>query len=336
VEGKPKKQACVTKAACVPKMSGLRARLLKLLPACTILALVALGVGAILLVPTLVDHGSSSQAHGPCPPKSPKDSNPSKQKKKRQGKRRTKSHSKKTKPKHPTLGSTGPASPINMGDTKGWGQSDIVVGASPALRPRVRPSQITIHVPKRFERSGDNLTSEYLRRPIFTRRRILERGKLVAFTLCINMDGAQAGTYVGQLIVGGPGKIQPATIAVTINVKNRTLFLQGLAVAILLAFALLLALATKKRWDVIDSKKTPKCPPCLATAMGQALTDAWGFWLPTAIAIVAAGVAMYQVWDNTVAWGADTGASLIALGGTTLSAAGIGSFLTSIRGPGST
>jgi hypothetical protein len=229
-----------------------------------------------------------------------------------------------------TLGFSGPANPINMADTTGIGETDIVVNASPALPPRVTSRQITITVPKRFERSGANLTSEYLPVPTFTRPRILERGKLVAFTLCVDVTNAQAGSYIGQVVVGGPKGVQPATVAITVNAKNGTLFLRGLIAAILLAFLLLLAQASKKRWDAMTTPRSSR------KAIGGAFGDLWGFWFPAVVAIVAAVVAVYQVWDSTAAWGADTGASLIALGGTTLSATGIGGFLSSLRNPGST
>lgn len=226
--------------------------------------------------------------------------------------------------KRVTLGATGPANPINMNDTKGIGETDIVIGASPALPSTVRSKQITLTVPKRFERSGSNMASVYLPVPTFSRPRILENGKLVAFTLCVSVNGAQAGSYVGQVIVGGPKGVQPATIAITVNAKNRTLFRLGLWIAGIVALLLLFVQAAKKRWD---AKENPRLKGVALATLG----DPWGFWLPTVIAVVAAVVAVYQVWDTTAAWGADTGASLIALGGTTLSATGIGGFLSSVR-----
>jgi hypothetical protein len=41
---------------------------------------------------------------------------------------------------------------------------------------------------------------------------------------------------------------------------------------------------------------------------------------------------MLQVYDANPSWGADTIASLLALGGTALAAAGVGTFLSSLRG----
>jgi hypothetical protein len=217
-----------------------------------------------------------------------------------------------------------------MSNTKGIGETDIVVGASPALPPTVRSKQITLTVPKRFERSGSNMTSQYLPAPKFSSPRVLENGKLVAFTLCVNVSGAEAGSYLGQVIVGGPKGVQPATIAITVNAKNQTLFYVGVLFAAGVALLLLFFQAAKKKWDGLLGPEGES--PKFGDVMKATLKDVWGFWVPTLIAVVAAVVAVFQVWDGTAAWGADTGASLIALGGTTLSAIGIGGFLTSIRG----
>ncbi len=285
---------------------------------CAFVLILMVGGAAALLFAGFAEHGSDADAAALCP-RQVQPGRPgavAKQKRAKQRRARVEKH---------TLAATGPANPINMSDTQGIGVTELVVGASPALPSKVKPRQITLTVPKRLERTGSNLSSEYLRPPTFSRPRILENGKLVAFRLCENVTGAQAGSYIGQVIVGGPNGVQPATIAITVNAKNQTFFWIGLCGAILLAFALLLAQAADKRQSKDGGRDFLR--PC-----GEALSDAWGFWLPTLVAIGAAVVAVFQVWDSTLAWGADTGASLIALGGTALSAAGIGGFLSSIRG----
>jgi hypothetical protein len=67
-------------------------------------------------------------------------------------------------------------------------------------------------------------------------------------------------------------------------------------------------------------------------ALGAALADPFGFWAPTLIALAAALAAMTQVYGTDVAWGGDALSSLIALAGTAITAAGLGTFISSLKG----
>jgi hypothetical protein len=216
---------------------------------------------------------------------------------------------------------------MNMGSLRGIGTTDITVSAAPALPKTVTPQDITLDVPKRFGRNGTGLSTAYLPEPTFSTPRILEQGKLVAFTLCEDVSNVSAGSYVGQIIVGGPPGVEPATVAVTLNAKDAWLFDVGLGLAIILAFALLFLRGVKVNVDKPAVGATPPGRAAVAT-----LKDPLGFWAPTAIAIGAAVAAMLQVYDANASWGADTVASLLALGGTAIAAAGLGTFLSSLRG----
>jgi hypothetical protein len=92
---------------------------------------------------------------------------------------------------------------------------------------------------------------------------------------------------------------------------------------------LLLFRAVKLGQDAAKGKK-----PEWQTLTVKYLTDPTNFWGPTLIAIGAAVGAMLQVYDGDVAWGADFLSAALALAGTALSAAGLGTFLSSIRGNG--
>jgi hypothetical protein len=225
------------------------------------------------------------------------------------------------------LQSGGAANPMNMGGLRGTGMTDITVTASPALPETVKPEDITIDVPQRFARTGSGLSTSYLPEPTFSLPRILEHGKLVAFTLCVDANQIGAGTYVGQVIVGGPLGVQPATVAITLNAKDETEFIIGLIGAILVAFALMLLRGMKLNHVQVGGNQRT-----FPEALQVTLKEYMGFWGATIIGIGAAVAAMLQVYDSNVSWGADSISSLLALGGTAISAAGLGTFISSLRG----
>ena len=142
-----------------------------------------------------------------------------------------------------------------MGGLRGTGTTDITVSASPALPPGVTPEEITLDIPKRFARSGPGLPSAYLPNPTFSLPRILEHGTLVAFTLCVNASSISAGSYVGQVIVGGPAGVQPATVAVSLNAKDEVEFLVGLFLAAVVALWLLLMRGLKVNYDKLGAEE---------------------------------------------------------------------------------
>jgi hypothetical protein len=225
------------------------------------------------------------------------------------------------------LQSSGPADPMNMGGLRGIATTDITVTASPALPASVHRQAITLSVPARFARSGTGLGTAYLRTPTFSLPRILEHGALIAFTLCIDASHIGAGSYVGQVIVGGPRGVQPATVTITLNAKDSTLLVVGITIAGLLAAGLLILRSMKAKYDKQDDGQKS-----VSKAFGDTLKDPLGFWAPSVIAIGGAIVAMLQVYDSNAAWGADQVSSVIALGSTAITAAGVGTFLSSLRG----
>jgi hypothetical protein len=220
-----------------------------------------------------------------------------------------------------------------MGGLRGTGQTDITVSASPPLPAGVTPREISLQVPKRFARIQTGLSTGYLPYPTFSSPRILEGGKLIAFTLCVDASHISAGSYVGQVIVGGPPGVQPATVAITLNARDEGAFRLGIILALILAFLMLLLRGIKVNYQQPPANATMGTrldkvgKAALATA-----TDPLGFWAPSLIALGAAFAAMLQVYDSNVSWGADTIASLLALGGTAIAAAGVGTFLSSLKG----
>jgi hypothetical protein len=225
----------------------------------------------------------------------------------------------------PSLESTGPADPINVAWHTGTPSTDIVLTASPSLPANITPAQITIEVPARFRRTGTNTPTQFLPDPTFSAPRILESRKLISFRLCFKRADIHPGSYIGQVVVSAPG-IQPTTVAVSLNDKRVLWFWGAGVLAVLIAFALLLfqgAVSVYK--GQAASKKSVK------KALKEPLKDFFGFWAPSVVAIVAAGVAMYQIYAADPAWGADKGTALIALVGSAVAAAGLGTLLAGFK-----
>jgi hypothetical protein len=226
---------------------------------------------------------------------------------------------------------------LNLGGNSDTGSIDITVGASPVLPESATPDQITLEVPKRFKRSGDKAETEFIDLLQFSTPRIINRGSLIGFSLCVDPDHLEAGSYVGQVIVGGPVGVEPATLAVTVNKQNGTLFWVGWAAAGLLAGVLLLLQAARTPYDEYVKKNTGgnTKPKKLWKAIKETVVDVMGFVLPALIGIALALAAMYQIYAGDPAWGADSLSSVIALVGTAITAAGLGAFISSIRKSGS-
>jgi hypothetical protein len=218
---------------------------------------------------------------------------------------------------------------MNMGGLKGTATTDITVAASPALPDSVTPQDITLDVPKRFVRNSTGAGTSYLPAPTFSTPRILEHGALIAFTLCVDASHIAAGSYVGQVIVGGPPGVQSATVAVSLNAKNATLFIVGLILASLISLAALVYAAVKAAYGA-----QPDDQRSWTQAWRSTVKNGFGFWIPTVVAIGAAIGAMLQIYDGNVAWGADEISSVVGLLGSAIAATGVGVFLSSLKGSG--
>jgi hypothetical protein len=232
-----------------------------------------------------------------------------------------------------SLEATSPPGPVNVSQDEGSANVDIVVAASPALPGKVTAEDIKIEVPQRPRRTNEKIATEFLPRPMATKPIIIEGRKSIAFSLCFDNAHIEAGTYAGQVIVGAPG-FQQAAVTVTVNDKNSLLFYRGLALAIFVAVLLLIYQAGEVAWQKQkeEKDKDPNAPdPSTRAALKVPLCDLFGFWGPTLLAAGAAVVATWGVYSTDLAWGADKGSSIIALIGTALAAAGLGTLLSGVR-----
>ena len=145
---------------------------------------------------------------------------------------------------------------------------------------------------------------------------------LITFTACLDSEGLGAGSYAGQIGISGPRKLQPASVAVVANLRDGKLFRRGLILALVAALVLMIYGHVKK----IRGQKT------WWRAFWDNTRPDDGFWVESAIGLVAAGLAAGAVYAQDPAWGDDAFPSLVALGGTTLAAAGVQNLIATARG----
>jgi hypothetical protein len=200
---------------------------------------------------------------------------------------------------------------VNFGNDRGTKERDVVIEAKKALPKSLTPKQIGLDVPRRFERASETLESSDLAYPTFTEPVISSDRTEIRFTACINGDGADAGRYVGAIRVGGPIGLEPATVAVTANMKAASeTFWAALVASLVLALVLLLFRRQRDPDEKIDG----------------------GFVAQVVFPLGAAGLAMYGVYANDPAWGADEFTAVIGLAGTALGAAGLKSLFDAQAG----
>jgi hypothetical protein len=186
----------------------------------------------------------------------------------------------------------------------------------------ITPQQISLYAPQRPARSNTTLPTEHLDRPTFSNPDISEDREEINFTVCFEDDSVAAGTYTGQVQVGGPRGVSDAAVTFTVNKKNEKWFCLGFAIALLITAVVFILRAVLAERD-----KHPRTG-WLKLSL-KAISD-WRLVLALFVGLGAAGYAMWEIWDKDPAWGADPAASAFALIGTALSATGIAAFASSV------
>jgi hypothetical protein len=222
-----------------------------------------------------------------------------------------------------TIANQAEIKPVNLG---GDDSLDIVVNAEPPLPASVTPDQISLNSPTRPRRTNDNLATVYLDRPTFTEPQISNHGGAITFTACIADTSVDAGTYTGQVIVGGPEGVQASGVTITVNDKNATMFWVGFALALLIGALLSCLRAAKAEKD----KQRGEVRGPWKAAFKAALRDRW-LIVSTVFALAAAAAGMLKIYLDDPAWGADWIGGVIALFGTMLSVTGLSTFASSFK-----
>ena len=203
---------------------------------------------------------------------------------------------------------------LNFGQDRDIKVDYVTLKASPPLPKSVRPSQLELDSLIPMRRIGaDNLDSTRLKFPRFIPPRILAHGERVSFGVCINAAEGEAGTYTGQVEVNGPVGLSPFQLTQTAQLKSKVIGSFGLI------FVVALILSTIFVWRKIGKE---------TSATGRKKFGAQ--LLVVAISLGAAGYAMWKVYNENPAWGADGFSSMAALVATAFTAGGIGTGISAL------
>ena len=205
---------------------------------------------------------------------------------------------------------------LNFGEDRGLKVDYVVLKAVPPLPPEVVPEHLELDSLSPMKRiGGDNLESTRLEFPRFIPPRILAHGEKVSFGICVNGAGGDPGTYTGQVEVNGPAGLSPLQLTQTAQLKAKFFGLFGaLYLGVLMLASFFIWRRVGRETNATGGKKR-----------GAQLTV-------VLISVGAAGWAMWKVYNDDPAWGADWFSSLAALGATGFAAGGIGTTVSAMAG----
>ncbi len=156
------------------------------------------------------------------------------------------------------------------------------------------------------------------------------------FFLCLDPTSLSSGSYSGIVTVSGPDGLGHAAIQVTVNKKTSAFYWQALLVLLVsVVFLVYKEMTNTDRLSFSEWKVKQAAGPNLPVSAYMTDKSArWGvgfllieFAVPLAIAFGA----MYGVYSNDPAWGADTLGAWISLFGTAFAAAGLRSLIVAGR-----
>jgi hypothetical protein len=202
---------------------------------------------------------------------------------------------------------------------------EVEVKVEPPLPDRIGPQQISLYTPKRLRRSNNELGTAHIDKPTFSEPEISDGGSRIVFAVCIDDESIDAGTYTGQVQIGGPLGSTRTAATITVNKKDSGLFWFGVAVALLIAVVLSYLRALKVAKDKLPESDTEPWKKAWAATW----RDPW-LAVSTVGGLVVAFVGMWQIFAKDPAWGASGMSSFFALVGTMLSATGLAAFASSI------
>jgi hypothetical protein len=223
-----------------------------------------------------------------------------------------------TKPIEFSVHETNPV--VSFGAARNIEADYIVLQATRPLPEGILSKNFEIDTREPMKRIGtSSLESVHLRPPFYTRPHFFNHRREIGFNLCVNGAGADPGTYTGQFVFVGPGKIVTAVLTQTAQLKATHAMFWMIAGGVLLA--MVIALITKAILEHSGKLKT--------------LTFWWSL-LPIPFLIFAALVAMLLAYTETPTWGENLIFAVSALVATGFTAAGLGNTLaaagSSLRG----
>lgn len=201
---------------------------------------------------------------------------------------------------------------LNFGDGRGVKTDEITlrVKDSGSLPKSVQAEHFQFITEQPMKRIGsDSLESTRLQPLTFSKPEIVDNRKRIKFTICVSAENGEPGTYTGQVLLSGPLGLSSTTLTQTAQLKTKEGTFLLILIVILLAVGVLLWWKTNLD---LEGKKQK-------TRIGLIV-----------ISLASVGAAMYQIYNDNPAWGADKFASALALLGTALAAAGLGSTVSGL------
>jgi hypothetical protein len=178
------------------------------------------------------------------------------------------------------------------------------------LPASLKPEQINYEAV--LSRTGNTLETAEFPEPTFGGAYISHDRRSISFSACLNPAGISPGKYVGFITVSGPEGLGSASINLTVNAKDGTLFIVSGIVALLGAFVLL----------VLKDAATAKTESSQWSAAFLVPISSPMWWGATVLTLAAAFGTLYNIYANDPAWGASGFAGLISLVGAATAAVG--------------
>jgi hypothetical protein len=198
---------------------------------------------------------------------------------------------------------------LNFGDGRGVKSDLIILKATDPLPKTVEEKHFQLETLQPMKRIGsDSLESTSLSSLTYSQPKFFDNRQRIKFFICASAKDGKPGTYTGQALLSGPPGVASVTITQTAQMKTQEWqFLIFLVLALAIAAMLLL---WKTSIDLKDKK--PKTRTIARIGI-------------LASSLLVMGGAMYAAYNSNPAWGADLYASIAAVVGTGLAAAGFGS-----------
>jgi hypothetical protein len=215
-----------------------------------------------------------------------------------------------TKPIEFSVHETNPV--VSFGAGRGIEADYILLQATRPIPEGILSKNFEIDTREPMKRIGtSSLESVHLRAPFYTRPHFFNHRREIGFNLCVPGAGADPGTYTGQFVFVGPGKIVSAVITQTAQLKATHSMFWIIAGGVLLA--MLIALITKTFLE--HSGALWKGP-------------FWWSLLLVVPLVIASLLAMLLAYTEAPTWGENLAFAISALIATAFTAAGLGNTLT--------
>jgi hypothetical protein len=192
----------------------------------------------------------------------------------------------------------------------------VVLQASREIPEGILSKNFEIDTREPMKRIGaSSLESVHLRAPRYTRPHFFNHRREIGFNLCVVGAGADPGTYTGQFVFVGPGKIASVVLTQTAQLKATHSTFWWFAGFVLAAMLVVLGFKA-----VLEHRGELNSPSFFLSCFRVLFF------------VAAGGVAMWLAYSEAPTWGENLAFAISALIATAFTAAGLGNTLTAAAG----